>query len=255
MGNQFKGRFFPELLLDPAHYVRWVSEITSMVGFSGLLLGLLGVMLFKKPHQRALIIGFWVGYIIYGFLFPYHFITHNYYHLPLIPLVAICLAPAADGLFRYIVSLDLHGLLKLGIFGVVLLGIGFQMWDIRVELASNDYRHEPDYWADLGDRIGRGHNIIALTQDYGYRILYYGWLPVMNWPETKQIAYRELRSDSPFDFNSWFDENTQDIDYFLVTRIKDFNRQSQLNNMLTRHYEIIDQGDGFILFDLTSALP
>jgi len=255
LSSQFRGRFFPELLTDPSHYVRWASEMIAIVGFSCLMLGLLGTLLFRKSYQKAFVLGLWGGYVLYGLFFPYHFLTHNYYHLPLIPLVALSLAPVAEGLFKHIVSLNLDWLAKSGIFGVILLGVAFQMWDIRVELARSDYRHEPAYWQTLGDLVGRDHEVIALTHDYGDRILYYGWLKVQNWPETGQIAYSELRSGKFFEFESWFEEQTQGMDYFLVTRIKDLERQTPLKEMLYNHYALLDQGDGYLLFDLTQPLP
>jgi 4-amino-4-deoxy-L-arabinose transferase-like glycosyltransferase len=255
MSSQFKGRFFPELLQDPGHYVRWGSEITSIAGFSGLILGLLGIFLFQKPDQKVFLFGLWGGYFIYGLFFPYHFLTHNYYHLPIIPMVALSLAPVADGIFQRAVALNPGWFSRTGIIGVILLGIATQMWDIRVELARSDYRHEPAYWQAIGDRIGREKDVVALTQDYGDRILYYGWLEIRNWPESKQVAYAELRSGKEFDFEAWFAEEIQGMDYFLVTRIKELDHQPELKNRLFNHYAVVDQGDGFILFDLNQPIP
>jgi 4-amino-4-deoxy-L-arabinose transferase-like glycosyltransferase len=171
MESQFEGRFFPELLKDPTHYVRWLGEMKSIIGFSGLVLGLLGIFLFRKVPQRAFVIGLWGGYFIYGLFFPYHFVTHNYYHLPLIPIAALSLAPLAESVFHRIVSLDPNWLSISGLIAVIVFAAGYQMWDIRVELAQVDYRHEPAYWGMLADRVGRSNQVVALTQDYGYRIL------------------------------------------------------------------------------------
>lgn len=255
MESQFQGRFFPELLKDPGHYVRWGGEMMSVVGFSGLILGLLGVFLFRKPAHKAFVLGLWGGYFIYGLFFPYHFLTHNYYHLPLIPLVALSLAPLAGSVFEKIGNVELNLLSKSGIIGVILLGVAIQVWDARVELAGNDYRHEPGYWEDLAERIGRDMEVVALTQDYGDRILYFGWLPVRNWPETGHLAYRELRGGKPYEFDQWFAEQTLEMDYFLVTRIKELDKQPELKDKLFSDYVIADQGDGYILFDLNQPTP
>jgi hypothetical protein len=255
MSSQFEGRFFPELLKDPGHYVRWGSEMLSIVGFSGLVLGLLGIFLFRSAVQRSLVFGLWIGYGIYGLFFPYHFLTHNYYHLPLIPLVALSIAPVAGSVFERIVSLDLKWFLKSGIIMVVILAVVLQAWDIRVSLAREDYRHEPPYWKAVADVVGRQNSVIALTQDYGYRLFYYGWLEARNWPETGHLAYRELRGGKPFVFGEWFEEETLDMDYFLVTRKKELDRQVELSDMLYNHYPIAAQGDGYILFNLKEPLP
>lgn len=255
MQSQFEGRFFPELLRDPAHYVRWASEMKSIVGFAGLLSGLMGVFLFRQAAQRAFLVGLWAGYGLYGLFFPYHFISHNYYHLPLIPLVALGLAPLAESVTRRVRSINLAWPARLGIMAVILVGVAWQAWDIRVTLAAEDFRHEPAYWQMIAATIGRDHPVVALTQDYGDRLAYYGWIQVTNWPETGHLAYRELRGGKPFVFDEWFQEETQGMDYFLVTRIKELERQPELNETLYNHYTIAGQGDGFILFDLNQPLP
>jgi 4-amino-4-deoxy-L-arabinose transferase-like glycosyltransferase len=255
MQSQFQGRFFPELLQNPAHYVRWGNEAMSIVGFTGLIGGMLGLFLFKNIAQRVFVAGLWLGYLLYGLFFPYHFLTHNYYHLPLIPLVALSIAPVGEGIFGRDPSLKLHWFSRFGIIGVILLGVIVQIWDVRVTLAREDYRHEPPYWEMVADVVGRENNVIALTQDYGYRLLYYGWLQTRNWPETGHLVYRELRGGEPLVFDEWFAEETQDMDYFLVTRLKELDRQQELSQVLFDQYTIASQGEGYILFDLTHPPP
>jgi len=255
MENQFQGRFFPEMLKDPGHYVRWGSEMMSIVGFSGLILGLVGAYLFKDFAHKAFVLGLWGGYFVYGLFFPYHFLTHNYYHLPLIPLTALSLAPLAGGVFEWASNLNLKILSKSGIIGAILLGVILQTWDVRLALIRDDYRHEPLYWETVAGKIERGSEVVALTQDYGDRILYYGWLQVRNWPETGHLAYRDLRGGKLLEFDEMFGEYILDMDYFLVTRKKELERQPELKNKLYDTYAISEQGDGYILFDLNQLLP
>jgi 4-amino-4-deoxy-L-arabinose transferase-like glycosyltransferase len=252
--KQFQGRFFPELLLDPGHYVRWVSEMMAIVGYSGLIIGLIGIFIFRNASHQAFLLGLWCGYVVYGLVFPYHFLTHNYYHLPLIPLVALSITPVADSLFNRISDLHLRWWSKAGVILVILFGILLQIWDVRVELAKNDYRHEPKYWEDVASKVNHKANIVALTQDYGDRITYYGWHQVNNWPETAHLAYRELRGGKPLEFGEWFQEQTLGMDYFLVTRLKELDRQPELKNELFNNYEIYEEGEGFIYFDLNKPM-
>ena len=255
MTSQFEGRFFPELLLDPGHYVRWGNQMIAIVGFSGLFTGLLGIFLFQTRLQKAFVIGLWAGYLLYGLLFPYHFLTHDYYHLPLIPLIALCIAPVFYAIFSYIQSLKPSWLSKFGILTVIILAVLLQVWEVRVKFAREDFRHEPPYWEALAEEIGRDNEVIALTQDYGYRLFYYGWLATRNWPETAHLAYRELRGGKPFVFEEWFSEETEGMDYFLVTRIKELERQTELHDHLFNNFAIVAEGDGYILFDLDQSIP
>jgi len=255
MESQFQGRFFPEMLTDPTHYVRWGSEMMSIVGFSGLILGLLGIFVFRESTQRAFVSGLWFGYGLYGLFFPYHILTHSYYHLPLIPVVALSIAPMAAAVFEVIVTRNLAKILKGSIVAVIGAAVILQMWDIRVELAQTDYRHEPPYWEAIAEAVGREHKVVALTQDYGYRLYYYGWLEVQNWPDTGLLNYRELRGGREMTFDEWFGEHTEGMDYFLVTRIKELERQENLKDRLYNNFALIKEGEGYLLFDLHQPAP
>jgi hypothetical protein len=250
MESQFQGRFFPELLTDPAHYIRWVEQIDSVVSFELWIAALVGVFAFRKPAQRAFLLGLWGGYLVYGLVFPYHFVTHNYYHLPLIPLVGLSLAPLGALIFAKIASLNLKLIPRVALIGVLALGVAIQLWDVRVTLAREDFRHEPPYWAELGALLDRDADIIALTHDYGDRLAYYGWINVYNWPETKAMAYRELRGGETMSFDEWFADRTEGMDYFLVTRLNELSRQEELHAKLTEEYPVVAEGEGYILFDL-----
>jgi hypothetical protein len=255
MTGQFEGRFFPELLSDPGHYIRWGNQMMSITGFSGLFISLLGFFILQDPVQRAFLFGLWVGYLVYGLFFPYHFLTHDYYHLPLIPLVAVGIAPVAKSVFEAIQSLRPKWYSITGVLFVIFLAQFLQVWKVRNTLASEDYRHEPPYWEGVANLVGRDKEVIALTQDYGYRLFYYGWLQTENWPETGHLEYRELRGGKPFNFDDWFDEKTAGMDCFLVTRLKELERQEELKDRLSTNYKIAAQGDGYILFDLNAPLP
>ena len=250
MESQFQGRFFPQLLTDPAHYLRWVERIDSVVSFELWLAALVGAFAFRKPSQRAFLLGLWGGYFVYGLVFPYHFVTHNYYHLPLIPLVGLSLASLGALILAKIASLDLNLIPRLVLIGMLVLGVAIQLWDVRVTLAREDFRHEPPYWAELGALLDRDADIIALTHDYGDRLAYYGWVNVHNWPETKAMAYRELRGGETMSFDEWFADRTEGMDYFLVTRLNELSRQQELYAHLTEEYPVVAEGEGYILFDL-----
>lgn len=254
LGQQFEGRFFPELLKDPAHYIKWLNEVLKIMSFPTLLAALVGMFIFEKPVQRAFGIALWVGYGIYGLLFPYHFLTHSYYHLPLIPVVALSLAAVSAPVFAWTANLKLNAGLTGLLLGVLAFGLAYQLWNTRIEMFE-DYRHEPAYWQAVGDVVGHKTKVVALSQDYSNRIAYYGWVDALNWPGVGHFNYRELRGGKPVEFDEWFAEYSAGMDYFLVTRIKELDRQPELKDALYNGYTIYAEGDGYIVFDLKDPLP
>ena len=253
--SQFEGRFFPEMWTDPTFYARWIGIASSFVGYGSILGSFLGVLLFSSAARRAIGISLWLGYVMYGMTFPYHFITHSYYHLPLIPVVAISLAPLAAVAMRPVNQLKPLALVRLAFLGILFAGMLGKAWDARTDLASQDFRHEPAYWEEIAALIGNESSVVALTHDYGNRLAYYGWITPKVWlPQGHLEKYRELRGGAPIDVQEWFAEITDNRDFFLVTLMKQLEKQPELEELLFTNYAIYAEGDGFVIFDLNQHL-
>jgi 4-amino-4-deoxy-L-arabinose transferase-like glycosyltransferase len=249
--GQFGLRFFPAMLIDPSFYGRWLFIAAAIVSFTAMFASLAGLLLFRMNGPRFMVVGAWLGYIVFGFAFPYHFITHEYYHLPLIPVVAVGLIPVADLLVRQ-VALQ-KGWLSRGVFaGLLLFGIAMKMWESRNTLATNNYRNEIPYWQKLGKLIGFDKNIVELSGDYGYRLAYFGWVSGSLWSTVADDELRALAGQAPPDFLSTFNSQVADKDLFVVTSPPEWNNQTVLRDYLTANYPLIahDPVDGYWIFNL-----
>jgi hypothetical protein len=254
LGGQFALRFFPDMLLDPGFYARWIEIAISVVDHWALLIALVGVFLFRTRTQRGMAIGLWIGYLAYGLTFPYYFITHDYYHLPLIPIVSIGLIPASDLILRQLASQGKSWVWRAGFIGVLFLGIAVKVWDARVTLVRVDYHHEIAYWQQLGDKVGHDTKVIELSGDYGVRLAYFGWINGSEWAQTADTKLRQLAGQSQPDFAATFAEMTAGKDIFLVTSMSEWESQTDLQQYVTTYYPLIDQGDGYMIFDLRHPL-
>jgi hypothetical protein len=83
------GRILLNLVVDPLSYIRWDNKVEEVLGITALLLAMAGTFLLKDRRGRSLMLGLWSGYVLFGVFFMYYYGTHDYYHLPLIPIVAI----------------------------------------------------------------------------------------------------------------------------------------------------------------------
>jgi hypothetical protein len=170
--------------------------------------------------------------------------THSYYHIQLIPIVALGLAVALNPLIESVAVQGQVG--RVGFVALIVLVIGFQAWVSRSVLAAEDFHHEAPFWKDIGDAIPADAKVIGLTQDYGYRLMYFGWRKVTLWPYSTELA--EVRNGE-VDFADRFDELTEGRDYFLVTAFGQLDKQPSLKKILDA-YPIAIQGDGYVLYDL-----
>jgi 4-amino-4-deoxy-L-arabinose transferase-like glycosyltransferase len=247
-------RFFPNLWVDPAFYVRWRNIISNTLGFGPFLLALLGIFVAKPGRNRSLLLGTLLGYVLYGFVLSYHISTHNYYQLPLITFIALSFAVIGKVIFQKLAEINNQSVwARLVVFGFILFGIGSEMWDVRVELAKDDFRNEPQFWAQLGDKLGHTTPVLGLTQDYGNRLAYWGWQLDDEWPTTGDQNLRELAGKAKT-FDEIFNDRSVGKQYFLVTQFKQFDSQPDLKDKLFNTYPILEQTPDYIIFDLQHPL-
>jgi hypothetical protein len=252
-GSIFGARFFPNLFVDPKWYLRWFMTAKSVVNYFPLIIGLLSFFLIKKKEFRVFYFCLWLGYLLFGFTFAYHIYTHNYYHLPLIPMVAIGFGVMFEVLFRKLEELNPHWLPQFLIISVLLFSIGLCVLKIRGELVGSSYRHEANYWEQLGEKIGTNKAVIALTHDYGARLSYWGFINPKLWLTRGDQAVYELSGATNPEFGTLFKQETEGKDYFLVTLIGDFESQTDLHDYLMSNYSY-EQGEGYYLFDLKNPI-
>ena len=250
MESQFLGRFFPEMWRDLGFYFQWEDMATGIVGYGAIFAALLGTLLFSSAGLRAFGIGLWVGYFLFGMTFPYHFTTHTYYHLPLIAIVAINLAPIGSLIFKPLADLKPALLVRIVVFGIILSAIVLKVWDIRLDMAREDFRHEPAHWANIGEILDHNPSVIGLVHDYGNRLTYYGWVTPKIWPPLGQQALRELQGKPSIEVKEWFDKKAGNKDFFLVTMKNQFNKQPELQQLLYDNFPVYSEGDGYLIFDL-----
>ncbi len=245
--SQFSYRFFPNLWLDPVFYLRWKGMIASTLVFEWFLVAFLASFTIRQPAHRALVLGVWTGYFMYGLTFAYHVSTHDYYQLPMVPLVALGLGAAAQLVFE---NLKGRRALLYPLVAAALLAVAVvNAWDARVALKREDWRGEAQFWAELGEKLGRESRVVGITEDYGYRLAYFGWKPTTNWLSSGDITVREL-SGVEIDTEKLFREQTAGMDFFVVTRFKEYDSQPKLKSLLENHYPVYDKSGDYIIFDL-----
>lgn len=251
LGEQFQGRFFPQLWSDLKFYAQWKNGLGSVAGHNFILLtGLLGLLFLKDRVKVGFLVGVWAGYILYGFGFSYHFMTHRYYHLPVIPLLAVSIGALADYVFQWARKFKMKYLVRVGLIGLILIGMGGNYY----KLQEKDYRHEPGWYQTVASFIGPEAKVVALSQNYSYRISYYGWIKPRAWLGTADTERAALQGAKPESFSERFANYIGGYDYFLVTQMNELKRQKELHDELYNNYTIYKEGGGYVIFDLKQPL-
>jgi hypothetical protein len=132
-------------------------------------------------------------------------------------VIGLSLAPVGETLYA-----RLRGQSKawLAFFaGVILVGIFYLAAVTVTERNATDYRQEPAYWQEIAAGLPGDGRIIALTQDYGLRLMYFGRRNISLWPPRGERQLSGLRGQNKA-FAEYFAGKTEGKDYFLITAFK-----------------------------------
>lgn len=250
---QFWNMSFSHLLLQPRFYVLWLKFLDNLMNLVVIIAGAVGIIFFTKTSHRFLVISWWGGYILYGLFFPFQINTHEYYSLMFVPAVALALAPLTNQTLTKAALLPRNW--KVYLLIPLLLALAYPSWIVYSGMIGEDNRPDAIAWQGIGEALPQDGDIVALTNDYGTRVLYYGMRLVEVWPLSLDIAMQEQRDiNYQEDFAALFEQKTSGKDYFLITAFHDLENQPQLKNRLYENYPVYSEGDGYILFDLRTPL-
>jgi hypothetical protein len=252
LGSQTALRFFPELWTEGGFYVRWKNIIGNTAGGGAFTLSLLAIFLADPRRFRPLLIGLWLGYLVYGFTLPHHVTTHDYYQLPAIMIIALSLAAVGEVVFRKIAELyPRAGMARLALLALILFAISAEMWEVRVFLVRKNYRPEVTLWEELGDRLGHTTPVLGLTESN--HLAYWGFQDVDEWYLAADINLRE-RANPNFDIKAQFFNRAEGKKYFIVTLADQFDGQPEIKGLVTQTYPVYEEGPGYIIYDLEHPL-
>lgn len=245
--DQFSLRFFPEMWLDPAFYLRWISNLERVMPVEIVLVSLLGLAAVRRPAYRALLAAMWAGYLLYGLTLSHHISTHDYYHLPLFPQAALGLAAAGEALFR-----QLRGpraAAQALACAALLVALVLNGYEARTQIKRSGAYAQAQAWSAVGEKIGAGASAAALVTDYGVGLKYYGWVNPKLWPTAADIRFR-ITSGKTFNFEAFFRKQVEGRDFFIVSPLDELELQPELKELLYKNYPLVSQSSEYAIFDL-----
>ncbi|HMZ07961.1 MAG TPA: glycosyltransferase family 39 protein [Anaerolineales bacterium] len=232
-----------KLITSTDFYTKWLAFLGVLFGLTMVFLGIAGALI-APSRMRWLLVSLWIGYVLYGLTLPFQMYTHSYYHIQLIPVIVLGLAVVLNPLAESVAGMG--GVRSAGFIALVVAVISYQAYAARSVLVAESFRHEPAFWKEVGDAIPTDGTTIALTQDYGYRLMLYGWRMVDLWPLATGLS--EARNPGR-NFAEDFSDLTVDKDYFLVTAFGQLDKQPDLKTIL-EEYPIAVEGEGYVIYDL-----
>ncbi len=242
-------------VLHLSFYIRWLHRLTSLIGLAPFLAAMVGMLLARdwqtreRPQYRRILVGLWLGYLVYAYLLPLQTQSHSYYFIQLVPVVALSMAPLVE---MVVEGLGQQGRgWKVAFTALVLLGIAYPSWITRSDMLADSNTAAPAFYEGIAAQLPEGE-FIGFSKDYGLTLRYYGWTRVARWPGTADRALSEMRGtgNEGENFEDFFLNKIDGKDFFLVTALGNWRFQTDLQDYLYSHYPLYDQGDYYIIFDL-----
>lgn len=231
----------------PSFYIFWVKMLDNLFSGGALLAAGIGTLLAPR-RWRTMLVGVWAGYVLYGISLPHQTTTHSYYHLQLVPVIALGMTPVLGLLIE---QLQRQARVWQALALVVVLGVMVHAaWIFRSTLFSADYRSEPDFWARVGTAIPNDGNTIGLVDSYGYLLNYYGGINLRLWPITAEFDLAQMRGSDWGTFEEYFEGRTAEVRYFLITESGELDRQPELKTYLETNATVFRRESGFVIYDL-----
>jgi 4-amino-4-deoxy-L-arabinose transferase-like glycosyltransferase len=266
------GRITPYTLLEPSFWRGWGEQVGVVVGYTALVGSLMGIMLLRKGLPRALMVGLWSGYILFGLTFANHVSTHDYYSLQLIPVVALSLGPLGEFLLATLKQAgagNQWGRVIRGKYGrvatiaLLVLALFFSAIEYRKTIqqimnqnrAASGYSREVAAYQKIGEEVNHSQRTIILvgkTHDSGYPLMYHGRILGRDWTSNdKPTGTTKIREGSSTQehLNAMYSKASPE--YFIIsTQMWKSKTYEDLRNLLTENFPIASQDNGYIVVDL-----
>ncbi len=241
--QQYQGRFFLSELISPSFYVRWLRMIDQVFTIPLFIAALVGILLIREKNSRAAWIAYFAGYVIYGLCLAHHIGTHNYYQLPLFPLIALGIGSLVSR-----VAEALHEK-RLLLTAASLCGLFLCAWwaaDSVMTMHRTDYRAWPQRWKDWMAELEPYEgsiSTIGIMDDYGGGMTYWGLHNPGIW---------DTSVESMDEYDALVTLNTTFWNYrwLVVTDLDKFYEQPRLQRYLNENATVYRQESDYIIYDL-----
>ena len=176
--------------------------------------------------------------------------SHDYWHLQIIPLIALGLGHIA-AVFLPLIKKRLPRIVQYAIVPFFILyafAYGFR------QKVAPYYTHEDAefiaFAKEIGNAVNHSTNTILLAYNYGKPECYYGNFAGRYWPETQDNRAESSRGQTFAAEERYLKfYASAHPDYFIVSRnFPDLNKQSDLKDFLNRYADVVKEAQRFVVY-------
>lgn len=209
------------------------------------------MLLFRQGLPKAILVGLWIGYALFGLTFNYHIHTHDYYQLQFVPIVALSIAPIGILISDRLAQTCAQWHWRLALLGVLLFASLLYIREVRWSLRSPDPR-QVSIAQEIGAITQHSTKAIFLTFAYGKPLKYHGEIAGQNWPSGGDFRLEKLTGKQVLTAKERLDSLIAQFspEYFVITDFQELESQQDLKQYLTGAFPVLEQNHDYLIFDL-----
>jgi 4-amino-4-deoxy-L-arabinose transferase-like glycosyltransferase len=215
--------FMLHLLMKRDFWLGWFELGASVVGVALLIAAIIGFFLLPNWTARSLVIGLATGYVVFGLVFTYHIHTHNYYHIQLIPVIAICGATCLASLVKMLQNSS-GRLWPVPIILLVSISLFFAYRRVK-ETLYQVQMDDPQMARTIGALIDHSSHTVFVSRHYGVPLEYYGELGGAHWPVRIEDPFYRRPGARERSVQERIDDLGFRPDYFVITHFDLYRRK------------------------------
>jgi hypothetical protein len=185
--DQVGAKMLPQLWWTTDFYIGWAKGIYGVVGIVPALGALAGYVLTPRLRIWGLALAF--GELGFGLAFTWHTMTHEYYQVPAMTIVALGLSGLGQWLAANVRLSLLRRGAPIGAALVVAVALTYVVAPHGYLGSSPGREADRSQLEMVGQTAGAGNWVLAYTDGYGKALSFYGRVLVDAWPTSNDEEY------------------------------------------------------------------
>jgi 4-amino-4-deoxy-L-arabinose transferase-like glycosyltransferase len=247
--KQAEVSFLPQLLFTKDYWKDWMQTAVNVIGLTPLLAAFIGIPMTPKRALRAMLIGLWGGYIIFCLVFTYHIRYAGYYHMQLIPIVALSFAPIVPVFTRHINRLNNRWYWSLFYIAAIFLLFLLNFREINNSIRSTADIERKEVAEEIGGIVHHSARTVYIASYYGRPLEYYAELTGTYWPRSISDIDSVLGRNQASSVEERLEKLWFIPEYFVITAMREYHTyHNDLKEYLENNCRLVRESDEFIIY-------
>lgn len=230
--DQMRMRFEPQLMATSFFWGGLSRMIGRVETWPLFVLALAGTAVARDRLARVVLAALFIGYFAFAVAFTYHMPTHDYYHLPYIPVIALGVAVLVARI-ESVIPRSARTPAAAALCAVTAVAGSMAAWP---RLEFKDAAAYVDMYREVGELTEHSTHVLFLDPEYGFSMMYHAEVSGDSWPNVDDLAAEAIDGRPAIDAAARFERDYAwaKPTYFVATDLASLGAERDLQAMLAK---------------------